>query len=102
MKIEIYENGNKESSRIYFGDAPVFYSGRNWKLIHSAEIETNDSPRKMGEDFRDWLCEFTDVKPTYYDSNSGVSRFGIEVNASSEELLLVKTIYRDFSVFVLP
>ena len=102
MKVEVYENGNKESSRIYFGDVPRIYKeGKNWKLVDSTEIETNNSPRKMGEDFRDWLKEFTEIKPIYYDFNSGVLSSGIEVDVSSEELIMVKTIFQGFSAFVL-
>ena len=67
MKIEVYDNGNVESSRIYFGAVPrIIKEDRNWRLVHSTEIETDNSPRKMGEDFRDYLETFTEIKPTYY------------------------------------
>ncbi len=82
MDIEIYQNGAEDSCRVYFNGIPVFMVGGKFKRVFSGQIESEDSPREIGDE----LLKQTGLELVDYMDKGESSRFGISFKMNPEDL----------------
>ena len=84
MPVGIYQDGNSDSCRVYFGGIPRLMTAK-WKLYSEGDVGKKKEPKEFGN----FLLESNGLKADNYVDGSIPARFGVQVKMDAKTLSMI-------------